>query len=462
MLFALQLLVGCFSAALALSSASDRSFFTSVELRDALSGNSYSFDPKHWFLMEAEMFISEGQTEELSLQVPNEFVALPETPFSLLHHSEEVGKVVNNNNVMTVSFPEPPANNATATFNFLSKLSEDAIEELQSPRDVEYTFTTSKGDSFQQVMHYEPKSLDKVTANGGIYGNNKTAWFTVDVPVDQLDRPVYITSESKMGASEYNIDTSKTKCELVKKVDDFNEPLESVPFSPEDDTSSVNSINMKFNNTGTEGGVYVRITYYTLPLYHGSVGNQVSFHKGSLSSIFRRNFKKDLEFDVFADSHVNLFPRDEITEVAPNPGTYSNSSTSSSRMYSVPSSLLSASSTPSGVSAGLSSMSSAPSVTFASPSDASTVPAASTENSTPSQPLNSSGISSSSEPTSAVSTSSSGASDLSSVVSATSANSTSVPPTSGSSTASTGVSAASNTTSSPISTLSSSGSESTT
>lgn len=297
MLLALQLLIGSFSAVLALASATDRSFFTSVELRDALSGNGYSFDPKHWFLMEAEMFISEGQTEELSLQVPDEFVALPKTSFSLLHRCQEIGKVVNNDNVMTVSFPETPSRNTTATFNFLSKLSEKALEELKSPHDVEYTFKTSKGESFKQVMHYEPKSLDKVTANGGIYMNNKTAWFTVDVPVDQLDRPVYITSEPKMGASQYNIDTTMTKCELVKKVDDFNEPLESVPFSPLDDKSSVRAINMKFDSNGTMGGKYVRITYFTLPLYHTSVGNQVSFRKESSSSIFRRNFKKDLEFE---------------------------------------------------------------------------------------------------------------------------------------------------------------------
>ncbi|CDH15582.1 uncharacterized protein ZBAI_07369 [Zygosaccharomyces bailii ISA1307] len=368
MFLPLNFLIGSISAITALA-ASDRSFFTSVELRDTVSGHDICTDPKHWFMIEAEMFISEGQSESISLTIPEDFTSLPETPFRLLHKSVEVGQVINHENMLTVSFPTPPKENITATFNFLAKLSSEALTRVRKPLDKQYAFETSQNDRFKQLMHFQAKNLTQITVNGGMYDHNKTAWFTVDIPVDQLDQSVFITSESKAGSPKYTIDTTLTKCEMVYAVDAFHEPTVWTPFAPIEDKSSSTSINMRFDKTPEGEGKYLRITYFTLPLVHRTVGSQVSFSKKRATGILKRDLQDGLDLDVYANSYVNLYQREEngVNLVSSSSAIYSNSSRPQSKSYSIPSSALlpSVSSTRT---APLS-LSSGPSITFATSLD---------------------------------------------------------------------------------------------
>lgn len=334
-------LIGSISAITALA-ASDRSFFTSVELRDTVSGYDICTDPKHWFMIEAEMFISEGQSESISLTIPEDFTSLPETPFHLLHKSVDVGQVINHENMLIVSFPTPPKENITATFNFLAKLSSDALKRLSKPLDIEYDFETSQNDRFKQLMHFQAKNLTQVTVNGGMYAHNKTAWFTVDIPVDQLDQSVFITSESKTGSPKYMIDTTLTRCEMIYAVDAFHEPTVWTPFAPIEDKSSSASINMRFDKTPEGKGKYLRITYFTLPLVHRTVGSQVTFSKKRAAGILKRDLQDGFDLNVYANSYVNLYQREEneANLATSSSAIYSNSSRPQSKSYSIPSSAL--------------------------------------------------------------------------------------------------------------------------
>ncbi|AQZ17286.1 EGT2 (YNL327W) [Zygosaccharomyces parabailii] len=341
MFLPLNFLIGSISAITALA-ASDRSFFTSVELRDTVSGYDICTDPKHWFMIEAEMFISEGQSEAISLTIPEDFTSLPETPFHLLHKSVEVGQVINHENMLTVSFPTPPKENITATFNLLAKLSPDALKRLSKPLDIEYAFETSQNDRFKQLMHFQAKNLTQITVNGGMYVHNKTAWFTVDIPVEQLNQSIFITSESKAGSPKYMIDTTLTRCEMVYAVDAFHEPTVWTSFAPIEDKSSSASINMRFDKTPGGEGKYLRITYFTLPLVHRTVGSQVSFSKKRAAGILKRDLQGGLDLNVYANSYVNLYQREDNGEnlATSSSAIYSNSSRPQSKSYSIPSSAL--------------------------------------------------------------------------------------------------------------------------
>lgn len=149
MLLLLQLLALCLGV-LRLAVALDNSFFTRLELRDAITGHHYTSDPTRWFKIDAELFICAGQDKEIYLSIPDDFTSIAQTPFNLLHKSRTVGKAVAQDNVIRISFPSPPSQNITATFSLVTRLSDEALQSLTEPQAVEYVFHSSQGETFRQ------------------------------------------------------------------------------------------------------------------------------------------------------------------------------------------------------------------------------------------------------------------------------------------------------------------------
>lgn len=263
----LQLVFCCVTIAtiIPLASAGDDSFFTSVVVRDAESKSGRSQSPTHWFQIEAEMFLIKGQDKDVFLSIPKDFTGLPTGPFELKHKSRAVGKVmVSEEHVLQVSLPVPPRDNMTASFQLKAKLKPDAAESIEAPQVVSYDFYSSQGENFKQLIRFEPRSLDEMIVDGGVF-RNKTAWFVVDVPVEQLDEPVYIFSDPGEGSheSQHEIIKDMTRCELVTAVDSFHRPKVTEPITPTEDHISDSSMFMKFKHDLQ--GYYVRIWYYNKP-----------------------------------------------------------------------------------------------------------------------------------------------------------------------------------------------------
>lgn len=275
MLLPFQFLIGCLSA-VRLVVAIDNSFFTSVDIRDVTTGYRHILDPEHWFMIEAELFVCAGQDKDVFLSIPEDFTSIAETPFNLLHKSQAVGRVVAQDNIVKVSFPNPPSKNITASFKIVAKLSKDALVSIGEPQVVEYVFYSSQGESFKEWLNYVGKSMDEVTVNSGHYEHNRTTWYTVDVPITQLDEPVIIFSEPRTDAYT-KIHTDKTRCELVTSVDAFNEATEWVPVGPLEDLSSENAIDMTFDKN--LDGFYLRIVYFAERLDRAASSGQVNFQK---------------------------------------------------------------------------------------------------------------------------------------------------------------------------------------
>ncbi|GAV55860.1 hypothetical protein ZYGR_0AZ00310 [Zygosaccharomyces rouxii] len=279
----------CLAAVITSVNAKDNSFFTNVNLRDSVSGYAYCQDPDHWFIVEAQLFVSEGQDSDMFLSIPKEFTGLPTEPFELMHKSQAVGEVmISDDHLVQVSFPIPPKNNVTANLRFMAQLDTDVARSMEAPKIVNYNFYSSQGEHFKRLMRYEPRSLREVFVDRGMFWHNRTAWFVVNVPVEQLDEPIYVFSDPGAGShiNEHQIIQDMTRCELVTSVDSFHRPRVSEPIEPQEDYTSESSILMRFDHNLE--GYYVRIWYYTKPRIVDStdpVSVQTTFYKRAVKGL---------------------------------------------------------------------------------------------------------------------------------------------------------------------------------
>ncbi|CAR29564.1 ZYRO0G11704p [Zygosaccharomyces rouxii] len=279
----------CVTAAVTLVNAKDDSFFTNVGLRDSVSGYAYCRDPNHWFQIDAELFLSEGQDRDVFLSIPREFTGLPTEPFELMHKSQVIGKVmISDDHLVQISFPIPPKENITGNLRFMAKLDPDAVESIEAPRIINYNFYSSQGEHFKEPIRFEPRSLGAVHVDGGMFLHNNTAWFVVDIPVEQLNEPVYVSSDPGAGSpvNQHQIIQGTARCELVTSVDSFHRPRITEPIEPLEDYTSESSVLMKFDHN--LDGYYVRILYYTRPRileFDRPIRAQTAFYKRTVKGL---------------------------------------------------------------------------------------------------------------------------------------------------------------------------------
>lgn len=314
----------------AASLSDSNAFFLDVQIADSFTGTDNCTDLNHWFLIEAEIYIPSGSSNDVYLTVPGDFDSLPNSTFQLEYNSNSIGSISNNgSNILAVSFAETPMGNTTATFNFLAKLSATAKQAITEPTTVNYIFDVSTGAAFVSSLNFVAKSLSTITANGGIYTENSTAWFTADLPISLLSEPVYLISEP-LAPSVYSFGINSTTYEIVLTVDAFNQPIKSVPFTALTDESDSSSIKVLFD-TNIDGGKYVRINYFSQTLLEDSISSVVTlqYNDSNTSQLSKRDNALSISFNLYSGGETNIENEDDSASA----GASITSSLSSSALY---------------------------------------------------------------------------------------------------------------------------------
>ncbi|CCE66315.1 hypothetical protein TPHA_0P01570 [Tetrapisispora phaffii CBS 4417] len=321
---------------LSLASAASNAYFSDVQLMDKYTNTNNCTDVNHWFLIEAELFASKGQKDDIYLTVPTEFGALP-SAFDLLHNDKVIGAVTSNSsNILTVSFSDSNAANLTTSFNFLVQLTNSSKSAIEHPQTIEYTFDVSTGSSFNNEINYLAKDVSAFSSNGGIYKENSTAWFTVDIPVSALSNSLFVEAmPEKNGDFTYNTDL--TEFEIVIEIDNFNNPIKSIPFTTARDLSDESTIRVLFS-TNISGGKYLRMNFYSNKLKSETITNLVTFANTSSRSLSKRHEMFVIPSKLHSRSLANVFVSKDSTEVSGTesdyiPSSYLYSNVSSSVTY---------------------------------------------------------------------------------------------------------------------------------
>lgn len=325
--FALTVVVRLVTAA---SLSDSNAFFLDVQISDSFTSTDNCTDLNHWFLIEAEIYIPSGSSNDVYLTVPEDFESIPNGTFQLEYNSNSIGSISNNgSNILAVSFGETPMGNTTTTFNFLAKLSATAKQAITEPTTVNYIFDVSTGPAFVSSLNFVAKSLSTITANGGIYTENSTAWFTADLPISLLSEPVYLISEP-LAPSVYSFGINSTTYEIVLTVDAFNQPIKSIPFTALTDESDSSSIKVLFD-TNIDGGKYVRINYFSQTLLEDSISNVVTlqYNDSNTSQLSKRDNTLSISFNLYSGGETNI----EIEDDSASAGASITSSLSSSALY---------------------------------------------------------------------------------------------------------------------------------
>ncbi|SCW03812.1 LAFE_0G18756g1_1 [Lachancea fermentati] len=285
------------------TTASPTAFFSNVQLVDAYSGTNTSTDRSHWFMIEAELYASAGFTDRLYLTVPKELSDFPSGPFDLIQGTSVVGSIsYNSPNVFSIAFSNNTEQAISTTFNFLAKLSSDAIEAIESPQAIDYTFEVSGGSSFVSTIDYIAESLSVSSTNSGSDSNGR-AWFTLDIPMSEYPGS-FVFGAGFPGSTAYEFDPSLTTIQVVTAVDGFNQPTKMVNITAAVDSSDESSISLSLN-TQISGGKYIRIKYFTQPIADTYIESIATVKYPTLSS-YKREISIIFEEYVYLKSIANL------------------------------------------------------------------------------------------------------------------------------------------------------------
>ncbi|CCD25911.2 Egt2p NDAI_0G01350 [Naumovozyma dairenensis CBS 421] len=312
--------------------SSPKPFFSDIQLKDAYSMTTNCTDPNHWFLVQAELFVPQGSKNDIYMTLPEQFGSFPTESFNLLHNSDKIGSVMgNSSNIFTISFDQDKTNdnNLTATFNFLTRLSAEYQLEISNPQSISFSFQSSNGEPQNKTINFIPSEISTINTNGGIDTVNKTAWFTIDIPIETFLQPVYfIAQPSNIENNSFQYNTALTTIEIVSTVGSFNQPITSVPFSAFKDQSVGSQIKIFFN-TKINGGKYLRIKYFTDVISTNMISNSVHFtypnssissnsyaKRDEISEISTTNLYGDsiANVDLANDETSNTFLQNEIFE----------------------------------------------------------------------------------------------------------------------------------------------------
>ncbi|EDO16210.1 hypothetical protein Kpol_1014p30 [Vanderwaltozyma polyspora DSM 70294] len=266
-------------------SAAD-AFFSNIQVvvPDTLSSNCTY--PDGWFLIEAELFAAKGKKDNIYFQVPKEFTSFPEGSFDLTYKSSVIGTVSHSDNLFNVTFIDEDRANLTTTFNFLARLTDDALGAITEPMSIEYDFQDSTGESFANTINYMPQNVSEINSYGGIYQENNTAWFILDIPASELSNGLYFESVPT-DEDAYLYDEGKTVVEIVTEVDSFNQPLKSIPYLFTD-LSTSSEISLVLTNSVTEG-YYLRIKFYSQQITGTSITNLITLKGEQEGSLLKRD-----------------------------------------------------------------------------------------------------------------------------------------------------------------------------
>ncbi|KAL3240049.1 Egt2p [Nakaseomyces bracarensis] len=284
-------------------------FLTDLQLYDTYTGSNNCTDPHHWFLVQGQIFLPHNSTDTIYFNVPEAFDSFPTSEFPLSYNSKVIGAITKND--ATNQFAIQPLNpnglsNLTTTFNFLCKLSQKGLKAVTKPSTLTYIFNDNEGTTFSRSINYLAPNVSQINTNGGIFEENNTAWFTIDIPTSQFLKPIDIQSTPST-SNAYQFDIEKTTVEMVTKRDSFNQPLAAVPVTAYYDNSTNSQISIRFN-TSFSGGSYIRITYYSTKLSSTSISNSLKISYPTTNLAKRDTASTDLNINtnLYAASFDNL------------------------------------------------------------------------------------------------------------------------------------------------------------
>lgn len=238
--------------------------FENIKVYDTLSESQTSTDPNHWFVIIAELSVSQGFSGDLYLTVPEQFGNFPEGTFDVLADKTPIGTVsYNDSKIFTVSFDNVGAD-YDGSFNFLAQLE----DKPSSPTTVAYTFDVSSGPSFVSSVTYAPKSTTLSTGSTGVDSTGRP-YFALDIPYTEYPGDLEFLSYAE---DNYLFDDHYFQ--IVLETDSFNNPIRISNITAGKDNSDDSTISYSFNSN-VSGGQAFRIIYYL------SVDNSISAVKNS-------------------------------------------------------------------------------------------------------------------------------------------------------------------------------------
>lgn len=251
--------------------------FTDISIFDSFTRTTNCTSLDHLFIINTEVYLSKVNSDDIFFTVPDSFTNFSSVP-SIIYDSDNIKLAnvfqVGTSNTFGLQFTNTNNRDAVISFEFFAKLDNSAQSLISSPQSITYQFNTTTGDKFNNTINFTGISLFEMTTNGGVFANNKTAWFTADLPIKLLNSAVTFRASAK----DFEFDLKKTKVQVIGSVDEFGNPLKLVPFTAFTDKSTSDKIQI-FIDTNISGGKYVRISYFSEKIEKLSIDTDVSLTK---------------------------------------------------------------------------------------------------------------------------------------------------------------------------------------
>ncbi|CEP64746.1 Egt2p LALA0_S13e02080g [Lachancea lanzarotensis] len=282
---------------------SPTAFFSSVHLVDSYTGSNISNDKEHWFLIEAEIYVSAGFDGELYLNAPQSLEGFANGSFDLVQNVTSVGSVTRNaSNVFTIR-PDVSDTDRSSTFNVLAHLSAGTKSIIDSPQTVDFEFELSPGSKLIQPIDFIAQDLSKSQTNARV-GTDNSITYTLDVPFSEYPGELNFAA-SFSGKDAFTFDTSLTSVQVVTAVDAFNQPTKAINLTAVEDNSDASAINLSLESQ-ISGGIFIRISYTTTPIENvASVETVATLNYPSLST-YKRDISITFEDLVVLEATSNL------------------------------------------------------------------------------------------------------------------------------------------------------------
>ncbi|SCU99032.1 LANO_0F00562g1_1 [Lachancea nothofagi CBS 11611] len=277
-------------------------FFSTVHLIDSYTGTNVSNDKEHWFMVQAELYVSAEFDGELYLTAPQQLQNFPQGSFDLLQNEISVGSVsYNSSNVFTIK-PKLSSEDRSATFNVLATLSDDFKNSISNPETFDFEFQTAPGSIVEKIS-FVAQDLSASQTNARVDEHNKIT-YTVNIPLSEY--PGAFNFAASFSASEaYEFDTSLTMVQVVVDTDAFNQPTKAINLTAVRDTSDESSINLSLESR-ISGGKSILITYVTTSILDAIAVDTVATLNYPTLSSYKRDISIMFEDHVVLKTSANL------------------------------------------------------------------------------------------------------------------------------------------------------------
>ncbi|SCU81003.1 LAFA_0C02234g1_1 [Lachancea sp. 'fantastica'] len=283
--------------------SSPTAFFSNVQFVDSYTGSNLCNDKEHWFLLEAEVYVSAGFKGELYLTAPQSLEGFPKESFDLVQNVTAVGTVARNaSNVFTIR-PDVSDTDRSSTFNVLALLSSETKSSIDSPQTLDFDFEVSPGSTFTKSIEFIAQDLSKSQTNARVDENNRIT-YTMDIPFSEYPGALNFAA-SFSGKEAFTFDTSLSYLEVVTAVDAFNQPTRGINLTAFEDNSDASAINLSLDSQ-ISGGKFIRISYTTAPIVDAvSVETVATLNYPTLSS-YKRDISITFEDLVVLNGDANI------------------------------------------------------------------------------------------------------------------------------------------------------------